>query len=192
MICLWEIQMNWETTGAISELIGAVAVVVSLLYLAKQIKQNTESSKATGFQAWQSDSAAHWLAMATNRELGRDVAACMYDSRNLSDDSWITVGSWLLNNIRQYQTTYVLHERGMIDDDLYAVEMRMAARNLQIPGIRQWWEAGGRNQMLPSFVQVLEAYDPGEGAHWAWTKETGYVSTDQFEELSSDESAIKV
>ena len=58
--------MNWEITGAISELIGAIAVVVSLLYLAKQIKQNTASTEATGFQAWQSDSAAHWLAMADN------------------------------------------------------------------------------------------------------------------------------
>ena len=183
--------MNWEITGAISELIGAVAVVVSLLYLAKQIKQNTASTEAAGFQSWQSDSAAHWLAMANNRELGQDVAACMYDSRNLSDDNWIQVGSWLLNNIRQYQTTYVLHQKGMIDDDLFAVEMRMAARNLQIPGIMQWWEAGGKNQMLPSFVQVLETYDPGEGAHWGWTKETGYVSTDQVEDLSLDESAIK-
>ena len=182
--------MNWESIGAISELVGAVAVVVSLLYLAKQIKQNTQSTEAVGFQTWQSDSAAHWLAMANNRELGRDVAACMYDSRNLSDDSWIPVGSWLLNNLRQYQTTFILHERGVIDDDLFAVEMRMAARNLWIPGIRQWWDAGGRNQMLPKFAQALEAFDPGEGAHWAWTKETGYVSTDQVEDLSLDESSI--
>jgi hypothetical protein len=183
--------MNWESIGAISELVGAAAVVVSLLYLAKQIKQNTVSTEAVGFQTWQSDSAAHWLAMADNRELGRDVAACMYDSRNLSDDSWIPVGSWLLNNLRQYQTTFILHEKGVIDDDLFAVEMRMAARNLSIPGIRQWWDAGGRNQMLPKFAQAVEAFDPGEGAHWAWTKETGFVSTDQVEDLSLDDSSTK-
>ena len=178
--------MNWDAIGAISELVGAAAVVVTLLYLVKQIKQNTESTEAVGFQTWQSDSAAHWLAMADNRELGRDVAACMYDSRDLSDDSWIPVGSWLLNNIRQYQTTFILHDRGVIDDDLFDVEMRMASRNLRIPGIRQWWHAGGRNQMLPRFAQALEAFDPGEGAHWAWTKETGFVSADQIESLSSD------
>jgi len=33
--------MNWEAIGAISEMIGALAVVVSLIYLAFQIRQNT-------------------------------------------------------------------------------------------------------------------------------------------------------
>jgi hypothetical protein len=103
--------MNWETVGAVSELVGAIAVVVSLLYLAKQIRQGTESTNAAGFQAWQSDSAAHWLAIASNRELGRDVAACLQDSKNLSEDSWIPVASWMLNNIRQYQTTFYLRSR---------------------------------------------------------------------------------
>jgi hypothetical protein len=172
--------MNWEAISAISELVGAIAVVMTLLYVAKEIKQNTENTAAVGFQTWQSDSAAHWLAMASNRELGGELTACFADSRNLSEDSWIPVGSWMLNNLRQYQTTFILHEKGMIDDDLFEVEMRMAARNLKIPGIRQWWNAGGKNQMLPRFRKALESFDPGSGAHWAWTKETGFVSRDEI------------
>ncbi len=179
--------MNWEMIGAISELVGAIGVVVSLLYLAKQIKQNTASTEVVGYQTWQSDSSTHWLAIANNRELGRDVAACMYDSKNLSDESWIPVGSWLLNNIRQYQTTFVLHQRGMIDNELFDVEMRMAARNLRVPGIRQWWDAGGRNQMLPVFAQYLEDFDTADDAHWSWTKESGYVSADEVADLSLNE-----
>ena len=34
--------MNWEAIGAISQMIGALAVVVSLVYLALQIRQNTK------------------------------------------------------------------------------------------------------------------------------------------------------
>ena len=178
--------MDWEAIGAIGELMGATAVVVTLLYLVKQIKQNTESTEAVGLQTWQSDSTAHWLSMAENRELSRDAATCMYDSRNLSDDNWIQVGCWFLNNFRQYQTTFIMHERGVVDDELFGVEMRMAARNLQAPGIRQWWDAGGRNQMSPRFTEALEAFDPGEGANWAWTKETGFVSIDKIGDLSLD------
>ena len=73
-----------------------------------------------------------------------------------------------------------MHEKGLIDDDLFEVEMRMAARNLKISGIRQWWDAGGRNQMLPRFGQAIESIDPGTDAHWAWTKELGYVSIDEI------------
>ncbi len=81
-----------------------------------------------------------------------------------------------------------MHERGVVDDELFIVEMRMAAGNLQIPGVRQWWDAGGRNQMIPRFTQYLEAFDPGEDSNWLWTKETGFVSVDQIENLSLDES----
>ena len=33
--------MNWEALGAIGEIVGAVAVVVTLGYLAVQIRKNT-------------------------------------------------------------------------------------------------------------------------------------------------------
>ena len=39
--------MNWEAIGAVGEIIGALAVVVSLIYLATQIRvQNSESRMA--------------------------------------------------------------------------------------------------------------------------------------------------
>jgi hypothetical protein len=176
--------MNWEAIGAIGELIGAAAVVVTLLYLVKQIKQNTESTKAVGLQTWQADSTAHWLSIATNAELAKAGAAFLNDSRNLSEDNFLQIGCWMLNNFRQYQTTFIMHERGVVDDDLYAVEMRMAARNLLIPGIKQWWDAGGRNQMSPKFTEALETFDPGKDTNWTWTKETGFVSWDQVQDLS--------
>ncbi len=180
--------MNWEAIGAIGDMIGAAAVVATLLYMVKQIKQNTESTEAVGLQTWQSNSTAHWLATAQSRELGRDVATCLYDSKDLSDDNYIQIGCWWLNNFRQYQTTFIMHERDVIDDELFVVEMRMAARNLQMPGVRQWWDAAGRNQMMPRFTKFLEAFDPGEDANWSWTKEKGFVSTDQIEELSLGET----
>ena len=100
--------MNWDAIGAIGELIGATAVVVTLLYLVKQIKQNTESTEAVGLQTWQSNSTAHWLALAENPELARAVATSVYDSRDLSDENWLQVGAFWLNNFRQYQTTFII------------------------------------------------------------------------------------
>jgi hypothetical protein len=42
--------MNWEALGAIGEIVGAIAVVVTIGYLAVQIRQNTESLHAATFQ----------------------------------------------------------------------------------------------------------------------------------------------
>ena len=38
--------MNWEVLGAFGEIGGTLVVVVSLLYLAVQVKQGTALSKA--------------------------------------------------------------------------------------------------------------------------------------------------
>lgn len=43
--------MNWEAIGTIAEVIGAVSVVVTLGYLAYQIRQNTQQSRLSAIQA---------------------------------------------------------------------------------------------------------------------------------------------
>src|SRR5262249_2263574 len=43
--------VNWEAIGAISEAFGAAGVVVSLIYLGVQIRQNTRSVQAATFQS---------------------------------------------------------------------------------------------------------------------------------------------
>ncbi|MBT5558916.1 MAG: hypothetical protein HOJ88_03415 [Proteobacteria bacterium] len=52
-------MMNWEAISAIGEIIGAITVVATLSYLARQIKDSTRASRSqsitdatTGMQAW--------------------------------------------------------------------------------------------------------------------------------------------
>jgi hypothetical protein len=43
--------MNWEAIAAIGEVLGAVAVVITLVYLAKQLRENTKSIKLQSVEA---------------------------------------------------------------------------------------------------------------------------------------------
>jgi len=43
--------MNWDAIGAIGEMIGAVAVVITLVYLAIQVRQDTKSVRASTYQS---------------------------------------------------------------------------------------------------------------------------------------------
>lgn len=43
--------MNWDALSAVGELIGALAVVVSLLYVGRQIRQSTAAARASSFQS---------------------------------------------------------------------------------------------------------------------------------------------
>ena len=166
--------------GALGDFVGSFAVIVSLLYLARQIKQNTESTKAIGYQTWQTISTNTWLSLAESPHLGEHYLRSVSDSRLLTDVSALQVGSFMLNNFRQYQMTYWLYEKKVIDHDLFMVEMHMAAANLQIPMVQQWWSAGGRNQMTSAFAEFVEKLEPAPNANWAWTPETGYVGLEEL------------
>ena len=38
--------MNWEAIGVVAEVVGAAGVIITLVYLAIQIRQNTASTKS--------------------------------------------------------------------------------------------------------------------------------------------------
>ena len=40
--------MNWSAIGAVGESLDAIAVLVSLIYLARQIRQNTRTAVPSG------------------------------------------------------------------------------------------------------------------------------------------------
>ena len=42
--------MNWDAIGAVGEVLGALAVVLTLAYLAIQIRQNTAIAKMAAMQ----------------------------------------------------------------------------------------------------------------------------------------------
>jgi len=43
--------MNWAAAGVISEIVGAIAVVVSLLFLASEVKRNRNATESTSVDA---------------------------------------------------------------------------------------------------------------------------------------------
>ena len=44
--------MNWDAVGAIGELLGAAVVVITVIYLASQVRQNTTASRAEALRSF--------------------------------------------------------------------------------------------------------------------------------------------
>ena len=43
-------NLNWDAIGAIAEIAGAFGVILTLIYLAIQLRQNTKASQITAVQ----------------------------------------------------------------------------------------------------------------------------------------------
>ena len=151
-----------------------LGVLVGIVFLAIEIRQNTASNQSAAYQAW----------VAANMELNSSVipadavgaiAKGMFDSRDLTEDTQMPFAMWHFSYYQQIQATNYLYRTGTIDRGLWEVEINRGAIHLQNHGVRQWWDAGGKNQLVPTFVQLIESTEP-TGPGWNWGKDTGFLA----------------
>jgi hypothetical protein len=128
--------MNWDAIGAISETLGALAVLVSLLYLASQIRSNTRQSRA---------------AMASSITVEQSRLLESLGSRDLASVAMKVVGGDPLDPVEQFRwqthlvrTAHVLaaietaHRNGQLDDGFYVDCARQLGSFVStMPGARQ-------------------------------------------------------
>jgi hypothetical protein len=156
--------MTLEDLGNIGEFVAAIAVVVSLLYLAIQIRQNTRSVRTSTYQAVLDSSHRlneHIAEPRTERlyRLGRK------DTSQLKEDELAQFKALVGSIAGFYEGLFLQHQHGAIDDDFF--ENRFSAFHHIIcqPGVRAVWEERGRNYFARSFVERVDellAAPPGD------------------------------
>ena len=85
-------MMSWQDLGSIGEMVSAIAVVISLIYLAFQIRQNTsqidqntEAARATAFDSSISHAMVARQAIFENADVARIYHDGSIDPDSLSD-----------------------------------------------------------------------------------------------------------
>jgi hypothetical protein len=111
--------MNWEAIGAIGEISGALAVVLTLLYLARQIQ---ESRKATVAQIYQgrADAASRSIGLYP---IGARVAYSLDFSdavfEQLSDEEREQLGGYMLDLMVRLDNLYFQYRQGFFPEDFF-------------------------------------------------------------------------
>jgi hypothetical protein len=132
--------VNWDALGAIAELLGSVAVVVTLIFLLKQLKTNSvmiQNSTAQGA----ADSIAAWARQLTeNPELYRIYRMGLKGDSELSRDERGLFDLILFQAFNSISSIYVQYENGGCGEERWESEMRVFAANFDTPGGRSSWE----------------------------------------------------
>ncbi len=79
--------MNWEAAGAIGEIIGALAVFLTLIYLALQIRQNTKAVQASAVDASISKVTSVRQSMYENAEVAAIYVKGLANPDDLDEES---------------------------------------------------------------------------------------------------------
>jgi len=112
--------VNWEAIGAIGEIIGALAVVLTLGYLATQIRQNTKAERNTAMQQLLSASAATNNLIAGDEQLASTLSKGFRDPRSLSDAERLQVNAQFIGLMQHMDGALHRYRSGLLDDEIWA------------------------------------------------------------------------
>ena len=147
--------MNWEAIGAIGEVVGAIGVIITLGYLAAQVRQNSKVVRSSTRQAISSMQHDTGLRVAENPELAM-AARHWVDSRyiDLSIDE-LRTQIFFRAQLRAYENQFYQHEDGTFDKELWLGYRANMKRSFSAPLAHEFWE---RNKELygASFAAFVE------------------------------------
>jgi len=165
--------------GQTVTLLANVGVIVGIIFLAFELRQNNQQLALQSYQSWV-DANLAINASLMNQQVSAIAAAGNSGSANLTEDTFITYAMWQLSVFQMAQSTDYLHRQGALDEELWRAEMNRAAGILSLPGVRQWWDAGGRTQVSPGFADYIESVQ-SDIAIWDWRPEEGFFRNDGLE-----------
>ena len=133
--------MNWEAIGAVAEILGAVAVVGSLLYLAVQVRHSANATQATSRYATAQLTTDILVATASDAELASIFRRGQIDPDSLSDDEGFRFDLLLYAVFDQWETMFSQVQRGaMSKEDWVKYETAIVGMYLAQPGAQRFWE----------------------------------------------------
>jgi hypothetical protein len=160
--------MNWEALGAIGQLLGSVLVLVSLLYIAAQIRQNTTAVRAGTFQSVIALATTYGDEVAKNPELRRVMRAGLAaDTETEIDPN--AFHFILLSFLRRYENMHYQSYLGLLPDAQWQGLRASLARYVGQPGFQSWWQGNAVlfNTDFREFIGEMSKSAGAVGSHFS-------------------------
>ena len=146
-----------------SEVVGAIAVVASVIYLGVQIKDNTEATKLAASRTL-SESYNTFLDLLTASSDVSDIfLRGLRDYDSLEPVETIRFSALLGRVVRMYEQVF-LHERtDQFDAELSSSMSFTLKEHLKYPGFQQWWRIR-QDWYHPDFQSYIDELISESGA----------------------------
>ena len=146
--------MNWDAIGAGAEFLGAVAVLVTLGYLAAQIRQSNKLAEAESQRELLNFDV--FMPVVADPTLTTEFRACL--NRYAEQDADVkTRFAFLMTNWHlQMEAVYRMHEKGLIAEISFTGYMTWYNSLLNTPGGAAYWREVS-SAHAPDLVAALEA-----------------------------------
>jgi len=147
--------MNWDAIGAIGELVGSVAVLVTLIYLAIQVRQNTHATRATSHHAITDALNQLNLTIANNDTTAQIWVTGMGGRASLNELQRERYDALMRAYMHVCDTMYYQAQVGAGDHGLWQAEQRYIGVILTSNGGKDWFEEN-YSSISPGFRAAVD------------------------------------
>jgi hypothetical protein len=144
--------MNWDALAAIAELVGSIAVIVSILYLAAQVKQSAADVRANIIHSLHSNEVELQAKPATDVILARAVEKA-YTGGSLDEDERAQFTMWFYSAMINFEQVYIEYKRLEVESDLFEAQRVRIAGGLEPAIAKAVW-----NRLKDRFSQSFRDY----------------------------------
>jgi hypothetical protein len=142
-----------QLLGNYGEFLGAIAVAVTLIYLAGQLRQNTRALRSTSYAHW-NEIASTWSDFLAEHAEELSEIEEKVDLDELSLEQQKIYLAFALKSYTQAETGYLLHRAGTLDEEFFVARMDQFEEFLnRTPLMRQAFQLVA--PLTDSFTQFL-------------------------------------
>jgi hypothetical protein len=160
--------VNLEALGSIGDFVGGIGVVITLIYLALQIRQNTrqveQSMQVSRAQALRDTYTPVWtLAAARDPELAAFYARGMAQPEVLSSEEQIRFFFLMGTVLGEIEKNHLTYAQGLLTDERWESGLRQLRWYINQPGGAYYWQRF-RSMHTRAFADVVEQQRQDVGA----------------------------
>jgi hypothetical protein len=159
--------VNWEAATAIAEWIGVVLIIVSLIYVALQIRQNTQTIEA----ATELETGRMWSEFHSRVAHSPDMADIWDKGLTYPDDLTPTEKRRFVWMVAEYfflvENLYRKRKLGFLSLETWSQHESAVAGLLLHPILQRWWESGV-SPYSAEFRRVIDHRRDELGADAVW------------------------
>lgn len=150
--------MNWEVAAAVAEILGAVAVVASVIYLAIQIRDQNRESRISAvhdvLEAYRNQ-----LSILTDESFSRLYVRGLSDFSDVDAAERMRLSSGVHGVFRVWEEAFFLRKESRLDDNHWAGMDRLCADLMASDiGAHAW--SRGKQGYSAEFQDYVDSREP--------------------------------
>ncbi len=148
-------QLTIQDLGSIGEFIAAIATLVTLVYLALQIRHNTRESQAVSRNSVSQSFIDLLTHVSSDSEIAKLVRRGFIDPDSLDDDDTLRLDCIIGALFQNFEAAFAQWRRGVLTDDDWVKWVVLIKQYMAQPGVQEYWSRSVE-AFNPAFQRYVE------------------------------------